>query len=132
MVDTFKDCLNSDEENAKVDNNKILSPFEQFFSIFNNKKKFNTTTDIINNLKCDILYLMKPVALNYLSNNTNIICKLIDLTMILHNINPIKTSPSVDILSGTKFIVELLDIEIWILDIFALLLCCLFVLISYK
>ena len=77
MVDTFKDSLKSDEEDTKVD--KVLSPFEQIFAIFSNKNKFNTTTEIIRNLKCDTLYLMKPVALNYLSNNTNIICKLIDM-----------------------------------------------------
>ena len=117
MVDTFKEFIKKEDPNLEINN--VFSAINQLLGM-STKKKYTATSEIAYSLKCDAVYLLKPVALYYLSNNTNIICKLIDLTMILHNINPIKTSPSVDILSGTKFIVELLDIEIWILDIFAL------------
>ena len=85
------------------------------------KKKFGFMKEIVQSLKCDTVYIMKPISVNYLSNSTNILSRLIDLAALLQNINPIKViypPPSTN--QGFKYVIELLDVEIWLLDIFAL------------
>ena len=122
LVNFFKDFLNIEDPKAKL--NKSLSPLSQSFFILAKSKKYPVVKELMNNLKCDTLYLMKPVALNYLSNNTNILCRLIDMTALLHNINPISASTKsyVDafLFGEEKFQIDILDIEIWLLDTFAL------------
>ena len=116
MVEFLKDFITSEDPKAKL-NNK-LSLLSQTLFIFTKEKKYTIIKEIIRNLKCDTVYLLKPVALNYLSNNTNIICKLIDMAALIQNINPITNDDSPN--DEPKFQVHLLDIEIWLLDIFAL------------
>ena len=118
MADFFKDFINSEDPNAKL--NPSLSLLSQTLFIFTKTKKYSIIKAIINNLRCDTIYLMKPIALYYLSNNTNIICKLIDMTALLQNINPIKASNKSNLDPQPKFLIELLDIEIWLLRIFSL------------
>ena len=122
MVSFFKDFLNSEDPKAKL--NKSLPPLSQTLFILEKSKKYPVVKEIINNLKCDTIYLMKPVAINYLSNNKNIICRLIDMTALLHNINPITASSKAYdyafLFIENRFQIDILDIEIWLLDTFAL------------
>ena len=84
------------------------------------KKKYELLSDIICQLKADSISIVKPVSFYYLSNNAIIIFKLIDLMSEFHNINPVESDTFSLLPKGSKFIIELLDIELWILDIFAL------------
>ena len=83
------------------------------------QKKFVIFKEIIFKLKADTTYLMKPLSLNYLSNNTNIIFQLIEAMSILQNINPIKAIFPHPVFQSDKFNMDLLDVELWLLDIYA-------------
>ena len=83
-------------------------------------EKYKILKDIFSKLQDDSLYIIKPVTLKYLSNNTNIIFKLIDIAVLLQNINSVEIiKPRPTLNKGFKYSVELLDVEMWLLDIFA-------------
>ena len=117
MVDIFKLIVNYDSKNKFNPNQPLLTQTLFFFAKSN---KFTFLKEIIHSLKCDTLYLMKPIALNYLSNNTNIMKKLIKLTSIIQNINPVLAIYPHPSAKESKYQVEILDVEIWLLDIFSL------------
>ena len=90
-------------------------------SLLSKEKKFTFMKEIIYKLRCDTIYSLKPSSIYYLSNNTEIIFKLIDMTSLLHNINSIKVIfPPPPTNQGEKYILEILDVEIWLLDILSL------------
>ena len=73
--------------------------------------------EVVLKLKCDTIYLIKPASLGYLSNNTNIIFKLIDLTAMIHSANKVKVIyPPPTTKQADKYLIELLDVELWLLD----------------
>ena len=109
------------KEDAKIKFNDSESLLSQTLVFLNRNKRFNVMKEIVLKLRCDTIYLFKPVSYNYLANNTNIIFKLIDLTNILHNINSVKVIlPPPTSKKGDKYLIEILDVEIWLLDTFAL------------
>ena len=82
--------------------------------------KYVTFKEHIYKLRNDTIYIMKRVSLNFLGRNTKIIFQLIDLLCFLHNINSVKViEPHPSVKQGNKYIIHLLDAEIWLLDIFA-------------
>ena len=83
------------------------------------QKKYVIFKEIIFKLKADTIYLMKPLSLNYLSNNTNIIFQLIETLSFLQNINPIKVIFPHPVFQSDKYNIDLLDAELWLLDIYA-------------
>ena len=90
-------------------------------SLLSKEKKFTFMKEIIYKLRCDTIYSLKPSSIYYLANNTEIIFKLIDMTSLLHNINSIKVIfPPPTTNQGEKYILEILDVEIWLLDILSL------------
>ena len=85
-------------------------------------KKFEIMKEVVLQFKCDVVYLTKKSTLSTLSNNSNILCKIIKLACRLHNANTVEAilpRPKTD--KEFKYIMELLDVELWLLDIFALL-----------
>ena len=86
-----------------------------------NNEKFEDFKYIILKLKNDTIYLIKNSTLQCISNNLNIYKKVIKLAARFHNANSVKAiipRPNKD--KEPKFIIELLDAEIWLLDIIAL------------
>ena len=84
-------------------------------------KRFELMKELVYKLRVDTIYIIKKPTLNYLSNNTNIIFKLIDLTAMLQNVNVVKViKPRPIYNKGSKYKVEILDVELWLLDVFAL------------
>ena len=61
MVDIFKLIVNYDSKNKFNPNQPLLTQTLFFFAKSN---KFTFLKEIIHSLKCDTLYLMKPIALN--------------------------------------------------------------------
>ena len=117
MVEIIETFVNVDTKKS-IESSSALDIALPFFTI---DKRFGFLKEIINNVKCDTIYIIKPVSQPYLSNNTNIIFKLIDMVALLHNINPIKViTPRPETKQEYKFLVDILDIEIWLLDIFSL------------
>ena len=84
---------------------------------FKEVNKFNIMKGIVLRLKFDTLYLVKSKTLKYFGNNSTIYLKLIDLLAILHNINIFISNGFSSRFS--QYIIQLLDIELWTLDIFA-------------
>ena len=82
-------------------------------------KKYVIFKEIIYKLKADTIYVMKSLSLHYLSNNTNIIFQLIDLMCFLQNINSVKSIFPHPKFQAEKYNIDLLDIELWLLDIFS-------------
>ena len=110
LSNSFNDEMKFNFANLLTTTLSILSPI----------KRYSFLKDITLKFKYDTKYLAKPVAVPYLSNNANIICKLIDITALLHNVNPVKVvfpPPEEDL--EAKFMPEILDIELDILDIFS-------------
>ena len=84
------------------------------------KNKYVLFQELVFRLKCDTSYILKNSSLNYLGRNTKIICKIIKLICLMHNVNSIKALfPHPLLAQEDKYIIHLLDAEIWLLDIFS-------------
>ena len=100
---------------------KVNSLLSTNLLIFTQNQKYALLKDIIFGLYVNSLYLTKPAALFYLSNNSNIIFKLIDMTAIIHNINPVKVIfPPPNKAQDSKYLVDIINVEIYLLDTFSL------------
>ena len=118
MIDIFNIFLNKDE---KIKTDKQENKLSNILKNSNIHQKYFLLKNIILRLRADTLYILSNITLNYLSNNTNIIFKLIDMISMLHNINPIKAIfPRPQNNQGFKFENDLLNIELDMLDIFGL------------
>ena len=87
---------------------------------YKDTQKYDCLNDILSKLQQVTLYLIKPVSFNYLANNANIICKIIDLINYIHNFNVARSvvpAPLVDL--EPRFFPNLLEIEIKLLGIFS-------------
>ena len=84
------------------------------------KNKYVLFKNVIFRLKCDTSYILKNCSIDYLGRNTKIICQLINLICFIHNINPIKVIfPKPKSFQEDKYNINLLDVELWLLDIFS-------------
>ena len=115
MIEIFEIFLN---ENLEFSLNGCL--LSQTLSILK-AKRFEIMKEIVYKLRVDTIYITKPISMNYLSNNTNIIFRLIDLAAMIHNLNIVKViKPRPSTNQGYKYKVDILDVELWLLDIIAL------------
>ena len=118
MIEIFNIFLNED---AKVKFTSDESLLMHSVSLVDRIKRYTLMKEVVLKLKCDTIYLVKPASLSYLSNNTNILFKLIDLTAMIHGANKVKVLYYV---SGAKredkYLIELLDVELWLLDILSI------------
>ena len=118
MIEIFNIFLD-ENINFKILKNDCL--LKVSLSLVDRIKRYTFMKEVILKLKCDTIYLLKPAALNYLSNNTNIIFKLIELTALIHNANKVKVIfPPPDYKVSDKYLIELLDVELWLLDILSM------------
>ena len=84
------------------------------------QKKYDLFKNIIFSLKCDTIYIIKNLSIDYLGKNTKIIFQLIDLLCFLHNINSVKVIiPHPKVFQSDKYNIDLLNSELWLLDIFS-------------
>ena len=112
--------MNIFEEGDKKDI-KVNSLLSTNLLIFTQNQKYALLKDIIFGLYVNSLYLTKPTALFYLSNNSNIIFKLIDMTAIIHNINPVKgIFHPPNKAQDSKYLLDIIYEEIYLLDTFSL------------
>ena len=118
MIEIFNIFLDEDSK-FKIGKNDCL--LKVSLTLVDRIKRFTFMKEVVLKLKCDTIYLLKPAALDYLSNNTNIIFKLIDLTALVHNANKVKVifPPPINKISD-KYLIELLDVELWLLDVLSM------------
>ena len=118
MIDIFNIYIKEDQENNKNTSDCLLSKTLGFLDIYQKFELLKITTI---ELLCDTIYILKPVSLDYLSNNTNIILRLIDLASIFHNVNPVKVIlPRPTTNQGFKYVSDLLEIEKNLLEILSI------------
>ena len=106
------------DEEFKIEKTDCL--LKVSLSLVDRIKRYTFMKEVVLKLKCDTIYLLKPAALDYLSNNTNIIFKLIDLTALVHNANKVKVIYPRPSKKPDKYLIELLDVELWLLDILSI------------
>ena len=118
MIEIFNIFLNED---AKIKYTPDESLLFHSVHIVDRIKRYTLMKEVVLKLKCDTIYLIKPASLGYLSNNTNIIFKLIDLTAMIHSANKVKVIyPPPTTKQADKYLIELLDVELWLLDILSI------------
>ena len=118
MIEIFNLFLNKKTNDKTKKQETILS--RTLENLYNNEK-YLLFKKKIERLRSTTCYTIKNITFNYLSNNTNILFKLIDMLSILHNANPVKVIfPHPDKNQGFKYEIELLNIELNTLGIFSL------------
>ena len=117
IIEIFNIFIRGDQENNINTSECVLSKTLGFLDNYQKFELMKLTTIMI---KCDAIYFLKPVALDYLSNNTNIVLRLIDLLSIFHNFNPIKVIfPRPTTNQDFKYNMDLLEIEKNLLEIYS-------------
>ena len=119
MPEIFTIFLKTDNYLNNPENIALFIALDMFYITFKEEKKFVLFKEVIFRLKCDTTYIMKPMAMKYLGNNLNIIFKLIDLMILLQNYNSVKVIFPHPPFKKNKYIIDLLDAELWLLDIFS-------------
>ena len=114
MIEVFQIFL---DENLEF--NLSGSLLSQTLSILK-PKRFEIMKEIVYKLRVDTIYITKPITINYFLNNSNILIKLIDLTAMIHNLNIVKVEKPRPYNLPSKYKVDILDVELWLLDIFAI------------
>ena len=97
----------------------LITAIDLLFIDLKEHKKYVIFKEIIFKLKADTIYVMKNLALKYLSNNTNILFQLLELMGFLQNINSIETISPPPKFKSDGYNIDLLDAELWLLDIFS-------------
>ena len=118
MIEIFNIFLSEDFE---IKSEKQENLLYKTLKHFNKSEKYFLLKEIIIRLRAETNYILKNITLNYLSNNTNIFLKLIDMISMLHNANPVKVIfPHPQTNQGFKFENDILNIELNLLSIFCL------------
>ena len=117
MIEIFNIFLDEDLK-FKIGKNDCL--LKVSLALVDRIKRYTFMKEVVIKLKFNTIYLLKPAALSYLSNNTNIIFRLIDLTALIHNANKVKVLPHPKNKESDLYLIELLDVELWLLDILSM------------
>ena len=98
----------------------IVAAIELCYLEAKEQTKFILFKEIVYKLKVDTVCVLKPLSINYFGNNITIIFQLIDLMGFLQNINSVKAIfPHPAKKPDSKYNIDLLDAELWLLDIFS-------------